>query len=234
MIWSWRNNKKAYNLKDTAANLGVFAGYQLTKVLLFGLQYSLLSFISTYAIFHFEHSATVFILTFIVVDFVYYWYHRFSHKVKFLWAFHLIHHSSIFFNLTVAYRLNWLNSLLSPFILVPLVLLGFPFEYILLGFALNLVYQFFLHTEAVRKLGWLEGILATPSAHRVHHGSNDEYIDKNFGGILMVWDRIFGTYEPENEKAIYGTTDGFISNNPLVLNFKGFVDYFKGRMHSKG
>ncbi|WP_339666149.1 sterol desaturase family protein, partial [Maribacter arcticus] len=173
-------------------------------------------------------------LSFVLVDFIYYWYHRLSHKIKFLWAFHLVHHSSLFMNLTVAYRLNWLSALLTPFVVAPLVIVGFPFEFVIASFAVNLLYQFFLHTEAIGKLGFIEGVLATPSAHRVHHGSNDEYIDKNFGGVLIIWDRLFGTYEVEKEKPVYGVTTGFISNNPFVLIFKGFVDFFKGRMNYKG
>jgi sterol desaturase/sphingolipid hydroxylase (fatty acid hydroxylase superfamily) len=137
-------------------------------------------------------------------------------------------------NLTVAYRLNWLSALLTPFVVAPLVIVGFPFEFVIASFAINLLYQFFLHTEAIGKLGFIEGVLATPSAHRVHHGSNDEYIDKNFGGVLIIWDRLFGTYEVEKEKPVYGVTTGFISNNPFVLIVKGFVDFFKGRMNYKG
>jgi sterol desaturase/sphingolipid hydroxylase (fatty acid hydroxylase superfamily) len=234
MFWSWYTNQRAYGIKDTLANLGVFFGFQFTKLLFYGIQLQFLSWLSTFAIEPLPRNWVTFLIGFFVVDFVYYWYHRFSHRIKFLWAFHLIHHSSLFMNLTVAYRLNWLNALITPLVLAPLVLLGFPLEYVILSFAFNLLYQFFLHTEAVGKLGILEGILSTPSAHRVHHASNKIYLDKNFGGVLIIWDRLFGTYTQEQEKPVYGTTLGFISNNPLVLNFKGFFDYLRGRMDSKG
>lgn len=234
VIWSWYTNKKVYGIKDTFANLLIFLGFQFSKLLFYGVQLQLLDFLSTLSLVHLSRTWVTFLAAFLVVDFVYYWYHRFSHRIKFLWAFHLIHHSSMFMNLTVAYRLNWLNALITPFVLAPLVLLGFPLEYIVISFAFNLLYQFFLHTEAVGKLGILEGILSTPSAHRVHHASNPHYLDKNFGGVLIIWDRLFGTYTREQEKPVYGTTLGFISNNPLVLNFKGFLDYLRGRMDSKG
>ncbi|SDQ25814.1 sterol desaturase family protein [Flagellimonas zhangzhouensis] len=234
IIWSWKNDKKVYETKDTLANLAIFAGFQMSKVFLFGFQYATMSYLAQFALLQLKINAWVFLISFIAVDFMYYWYHRYSHKIKFLWAFHLVHHSSLFMNLTVSYRLNWLSALLTPFVVAPLILIGLPFELVAVSFGLNLLYQFFLHTEAVGKLGFIEGILATPSAHRVHHGSNEDYIDKNFGGVLMIWDRMFGTYQPETEKPTYGITTGFISNNPLVLIFKGFYDYFKGKMDYKG
>ncbi|MCB0373368.1 MAG: sterol desaturase family protein [Muricauda sp.] len=234
IIWSWRKNKNAYDTKDTLANLAIFAGFQLSKVLLFGFQYTVMAYLSNFALFQMKSTPFVFFVSFVAVDLVYYWYHRFSHKVKLLWAFHLVHHSSLFMNLTVSYRLNWLSALLTPFVVAPLIFIGLPFEFIAVSFGLNLLYQFFLHTEAIGKLGFIEGILATPSAHRVHHGSNSEYIDKNFGGVFMIWDRLFGTYEPESIKPTYGVTTGFISNNPFVLIFKGFLDYFRGKMDYKG
>ena len=234
MIWSYRNDKHVYELRDTLSNLVIFAGFQLSKLAFFGVELSIGAFFTRHALVHLEENIWVFILCFITVDFVYYWYHRLSHKIKFLWAFHLIHHSSLYMNLTVSYRLNWLSTVLTPFIYAPLLLLGFPIAFVLLSLALNLVYQFFLHTEAVGKLGLIEYILATPSAHRVHHGSNDRYIDKNFGGFLIIWDRLFNTYEAESIKATYGTTAGFIGYNPLKLNFKGFIYLFKSKMNYKG
>lgn len=234
MIWSYFAERKVYEWKDSLANISIFIGFQLSKLFFYGVQLKFMEFIASFAPIKLPTTPVVFISSLIAVDFMYYWYHRYSHKLKFLWAFHLIHHSSMFMNLTVSYRLNWLNAIISPLILAPLVVMGFPIAYIIISFALNLVYQFFLHTEAIGKLGVLEKIVSTPSAHRVHHGSNAIYIDKNFGGILIIWDRLFGTYQPETIKPTYGITTGFISNNPFVLNFKGFVDFFKGKMNYKG
>jgi sterol desaturase/sphingolipid hydroxylase (fatty acid hydroxylase superfamily) len=130
-------------------------------------------------------------------------------------------------NLTAAYRLNWFSALVSPVFFVPAALLGLPADFIAAAYGLNLLYQFFLHTEVIGKLGPIEGIMDTPSAHRVHHGANPLYIDKNFGGVFMLWDRIFNTYQPETEKVTYGLTTGFNSNRPLVLVFHGFRQWFR-------
>jgi sterol desaturase/sphingolipid hydroxylase (fatty acid hydroxylase superfamily) len=234
MIWSWRNDKKVYQVKETFTNLSIMAGFQLSKLFFAGLQIGVLSYTYRYRLFDFEPGMLLFLATFIMTDFVYYWFHRASHVWKPLWAFHLIHHSSPWMNLTTSYRLNWFSALVTPFFYVPMALLGFPPLMIALSVGLNLLYQFLMHTEAVGKLGPLEGVIDTPSAHRVHHGCNDIYIDKNFGGVLMLWDRIFGTYQPETEKVRYGITTGFVSHNPFVLVFHGFIDLFRGRMKHKG
>jgi sterol desaturase/sphingolipid hydroxylase (fatty acid hydroxylase superfamily) len=151
-----------------------------------------------------------------------------------MWAFHLVHHTGSKMNLTTAYRLNWLGALISPIFFIPLALLGFPSDFIVLSYGLNLFYQFFLHTEAVGRLGPLEGLIDTPSAHRVHHGSNPEYIDRNFGGVFIFWDRLFGTYQPETVRPKYGITSGPVGHNPFKLIFSGFVDLLKNKMNYKG
>jgi sterol desaturase/sphingolipid hydroxylase (fatty acid hydroxylase superfamily) len=234
IIWSWKTDKKVYHIKDTFANLSVFAGFQLSKYLFAGYQLALFGLFYQYRWLTFQKSALIFLVTFISVDFCYYWFHRVSHVVKFFWAFHLVHHSSQYMNLTVSYRLNWLGVLVSPLFFIPLALIGLPLDFIVTAYAANLFYQFFLHTEAVGKLGFLEKIIDTPSNHRVHHGRNDHYIDKNFGGVLIIWDRIFGTYQPEDEKVNYGVTTGFAGYNPFVLVFKVFADFFRNRMDYKG
>ncbi|MCW3126461.1 MAG: sterol desaturase family protein [Bacteroidetes bacterium] len=234
IIWSWRTEKRVYDIKDTFTNLAIFAGYQLSKYLFAGYTLAFLGFFYQYRVHTFEKSLLIFVITFFSVDFFYYWYHRASHVIKLLWAFHLVHHTSQQMNLTVAYRLNWFSFILSPFFYVPLALIGLPPIFIVGAYALNLLYQFFLHTEAVGKLGFLEKIIDTPSSHRVHHGSNDLYIDKNFGGVLIIWDRMFGTYQPEEEKVKYGTTKGFAGHNPIVLVFHGFVDLVRNKMYYKG
>ena len=229
MIWSWRQDKKAYQLKETLANVAILAGFQFSKFLLAGYQLALLDFFAGLAPVPLPANGWTFLACFITADFLYYWFHRASHVWKPLWAFHVIHHSSPLMNLTTAYRLNWFNALVSPLFFVPAALIGFPPEWIVISYALNLLYQFFLHTEAIGKLGPVEGILDTPSAHRVHHGRNPLYIDKNFGGVFMVWDRLFNTYQRETEKVQYGIPHGFISHNPLVLMMYGFKDLFRKR-----
>lgn len=234
IVWSWANNKKAYTFKETFTNIAILIGFNLSKFIFAGYQLLLLTWSAKYTLFSLKESWLTFLICFILADFIYYWFHRLSHIWKIMWAFHVVHHSSPLMNLTTAYRLNWLSAIISPLFFLPLAFIGFPPDYIVLSYALNLLYQFFLHTEAVGKLGKLEGIIDTPSAHRVHHGSNKGYVDKNFGGVLMIWDRIFHTYQPETEKVKYGITTGFKSNNPFVLVFHGFVDLFKKRMKYKG
>lgn len=229
VIWSWRHDKKVYQVRETFSNLAILAGFQVSKFLFAGYQLAILSFASRLALFNLPTEPWLFLLTFILADFVYYWFHRASHGWKPLWAFHLIHHSSLFMNLTAAYRLNWFTAIVSPLFFVPLALIGLPVDFIILSYALNLLYQFFLHTEAVGKLGLLEGYINTPSGHRVHHGSNPEYIDKNFGGVLLIWDRLFNTYHPETVKPDYGVATGFISNNPFRLVAQGFIDFVRNK-----
>jgi len=227
IIWSWKNDKKAYDVKETFANLAILAGFEFSKIIFAGYQLTVMGFFSLMAPIKLPHNIWVFLLAFIVTDFIYYWFHRTSHKWLPLWAFHMVHHSAMHMNLTAAYRLNWFSALISPVFFIPAVLLGIPVEYVVGAYALNLAYQFFLHTEVVDKLGAFEGIIDTPSAHRVHHGSNPIYIDKNFGGVLIIWDKLFGTYQPETEKVRYGLTTGFLSYNPFILVMQGFVDLFK-------
>lgn len=232
IVWSWRNDKKVYQVKETFANIGVLVGFQLSKFFFTGYQLAVLGLAAQLAPFQLPRNGWVFLLAFVVADFIYYWFHRLSHVWKPLWAFHMVHHSSPLMNLTAAYRLNWFSALVSPAFFVPAALLGLPPAYIALSYALNLLYQFLLHTEAVDKLGPLEGILDTPSAHRVHHGSNPVYIDKNFGGVLLIWDRLFNTYQPETERVRYGLTTGFVSYNPFVLVLHGFIELYHQTKHT--
>ncbi|MFC3962210.1 sterol desaturase family protein [Nocardia jiangsuensis] len=154
-------------------------------------------------------------LLFLADDLAFYWYHRTHHTVRVLWASHVVHHSSRFFNLSTALRQPWTPFTALPFWL-PLALLGFPPSAILLQQSVSLLYQFFLHTERVGKL-WapVEFVCNTPSHHRVHHGANPEYLDRNYGGILIVWDRIFGTFEPELARVRYGLTTNIATFNPV-------------------
>ncbi|MEO6285800.1 MAG: sterol desaturase family protein [Dyadobacter sp.] len=233
MIWSWKKDKGAYQVKETVSNLAVFAGFQFSKYFFAGYQLGVLGFLAVLAPWKLPHSACVFCLTFLTADFIYYWFHRISHRYKPLWAFHLVHHSAMRMNLTTAYRLNWFSAIISPLFFIPAAVLGLPPDFIVISYTLNLVYQFFLHTEAVGKLGIIEHVLDTPSSHRVHHGSNPIYLDKNFGGVLIVWDKLFGTYQPETEKVKYGLATGFLSYNPFTLVFHGFVSWLVNPVNLK-
>jgi alkylglycerol monooxygenase len=159
----------------------------------------------------------------LTVDFMFYWWHRGSHVVNVLWAVHAVHHQSEDFNLAVALRQPAFEPITWFFFYIPLALIGVPTEVFVAAYALDLLYQFFIHTELVDKLPRpLEWVFNTPSHHRVHHGVQDQYLDKNYGGILVIWDRLFRTFEPEGERVVYGTTVPLESYNPLWCNFQYF------------
>jgi hypothetical protein len=156
------------------------------------------------------------------VDFLYYWWHRWSHEVNLLWAAHIVHHHSEDYNLAVALRQAWFTSATVVPVYLPLALLGLPPHIYFISRALNTLYQFWIHTELVGKLGPVEWIMNTPSHHRVHHGVNEEYLDRNYAGIFIIWDRMFGTFALERARPIYGTTTLINSFNPVWANFHHF------------
>lgn len=163
----------------------------------------------------------------ILADIAYYWEHRFVHRVGFGWATHAVHHSSPYFNISVAYRFGPLDGLMPLAFHLPLALLGFNPIIIFLSEMLVQLYQTLLHTEVVRKLPRpIEAIFNTPSHHRVHHGSNPEYIDKNYAGIFIVWDKLFGTFAPEKAKVNYGITEPINTINPIKVFFFGYKKLF--------
>jgi sterol desaturase/sphingolipid hydroxylase (fatty acid hydroxylase superfamily) len=166
-------------------------------------------------------------VVFVAVDFLYYWAHRTSHEVNILWAGHVVHHSSEEYNLSVALRQSSLHGLLTWIFYLPLALAGVPWQMYVVCWGLNLIYQFWIHTRAVGKLGWPEYVLNTPSLHRVHHGINPKYIDKNHAGVFVFWDLMFGTYQKEEEEPVYGLTVPINSWNPVWANVHGFADIVK-------
>jgi sterol desaturase/sphingolipid hydroxylase (fatty acid hydroxylase superfamily) len=162
-------------------------------------------------------------LLFLADDLTYYWFHRVSHESRLFWASHVVHHSSQHYNLSTALRQTWVPMAYLPFWL-PLLLLGFPPWTVLLAQSWSLIYQFGLHTERVGRLARpLEAVLNTPSHHRVHHGANEQYLDRNYGGILVIWDRLFGTFEPEGERVRYGLTTNVETFNPLRVAFHEYA-----------
>ena len=157
-------------------------------------------------------------------DFIYYWNHRASHESRWLWAMHVVHHSSEHYNLSTALRQSVAESLTVHVPYGLLSLAGVRPALIEQARAINLIYQFWIHTEAIRSIGWLENVLNTPSHHRVHHGSNRAYLDRNHGSILIVWDRLFGTFEPEGEQVVYGLTKNINTFNPLRIATHEWID----------
>jgi sterol desaturase/sphingolipid hydroxylase (fatty acid hydroxylase superfamily) len=230
VLWARWFLPRAYDLRDTACNLAIMVVGTLLKPVTLIFQYALLEVVAPFRLLELPTTTLVFAVTFIVTDFAYYWYHRWSHEVPPLWALHHVHHSSPWLNLTTAVRLSWVARFVAPFYFVCLGLLGLPPEFVTVSLGIGLLYQFPLHTQAVGRLGWFEGrLLNTPSAHRVHHGSNSRYVDRNYAGVLIVWDVLFGTYEPEASPVRYGVRTGFVGHNPVTVQFQPLARLLQGR-----
>jgi sterol desaturase/sphingolipid hydroxylase (fatty acid hydroxylase superfamily) len=212
-------HRRGYERRDTLASLAMGLGnvgvHGLLKVATFGFSV----WLSQFALFDLGNGWWIWLLLIPAEDFCYYWFHRAHHEVRLLWAAHVNHHSSRHFNLSTALRQSWTTPITGPIFWAPLPLLGFSPLHILTAQAVSLVYQFWLHTEHVGRLGPLEWIFNTPSHHRVHHGRNVEYLDKNYAGIFIVWDRLFGTFAPERAPVDYGLTKNLTSFHPVVIAF---------------
>lgn len=202
-----RKQTEPLYLKKTLENIGTGLIALLFDHGFSFLSYPLLQWISGHSLFDIERSPFYFVCLFLVLDFTEYWFHRLSHRVPVMWTAHKVHHQSTVFNLSVGLR----TSVLIPFFNIGfyavIPLLGFDPADLLLFIVAQGIYQLFIHTEAVKKLGYLDLILVTPSVHRVHHGVNEEYLDKNFGKIFVIWDHLFGTYEREIAPVLYGASD---------------------------
>lgn len=220
--------QKERRWKDTGANIAIFFMSELlnkTAFALIGIIFLIpISWLSPFEI---PMNAWTWIAAFFAADFTYYWMHRIEHEHRILWANHSVHHSSQDYNLTIAFRLCIIESAIEWIFLVPMILIGFsPFQ-ALIGLIFVAQYQTWIHTERIVKLGWLDEVFNTPSVHRVHHGSNRKYLDKNYGGVLMIWDKLFGTFQKEEEKVIYGLTKNINTNNPITINFIEYANIWK-------
>jgi sterol desaturase/sphingolipid hydroxylase (fatty acid hydroxylase superfamily) len=209
--------------KDTLANVAIFVAHQVIEK----TAVASLGFVALLPFYYLTPlsipmTGWTWLLAFLAADFTYYWMHRLEHEHRILWASHSVHHSSKDYNLTVGFRLSVVEGLFEWAFLIPMILIGFtPFQAIV-GLLLVAQYQHWVHTERVTKLGWLDEVFNTPSVHRVHHGSNRQYLDKNYGGVLMIWDKVFGTFAREEEKVIYGLTRDINTNNPFKVTFIEF------------
>jgi sterol desaturase/sphingolipid hydroxylase (fatty acid hydroxylase superfamily) len=170
------------------------------------------------------NSLSSWILLWIGTDFFYYWLHRASHRCNFFWLGHSVHHQSEHYNLSVALRQGFWQTMTTWIFYLPLALIGFPTWMFVTVATFNTLYQFWIHTQLIHKMGWFEKIFNTPSHHRVHHGKNQQYIDKNYAGSLIIWDKLFGTFEPEAIQADYGVTEPLDSWNPFYANIKVIKD----------
>lgn len=220
----WHISRKQRSWRETAANFMIMIGNQILDRTPFALIFvGGLYLVSTLISWQIPLTWWSWCLALLLADFTYYWMHRFEHEIRLLWGYHAVHHSSPEYNLSTSLRLAWVESLFEWLFFLPMVLMGFEIEQILAAALTVIIYQTWIHTEMIGKLGWLDIIFNTPSVHRVHHGSNPLYIDKNYAGILLLWDHLFGTYQAETEKVVYGITDPIESHNPIWINFAEFA-----------
>jgi len=222
MIYGRLTGKTRFEPRDTAASLVMGLGNTVSGLMLGGIVVAWFVFVEQFALFDIGWAWYWFVIAFVLDDFVYYWSHRWAHTVRWWWADHVVHHSSQHYNLSTALRQPWLNPLTLKFIFLGswLVLIGFPPAMIAFVAALNLIYQFWIHTEAIKRLpAPIEWLMNTPSHHRVHHATNPRYLDRNYAGVLIIWDRLFGTFEAETdmEEIRYGIVRNLGTHNPLTI-----------------
>lgn len=215
-----RRALRGHRSADTWASLAMGAGNVAISAAVHGALLGAYGWLWEHRLFDLGAGAATFALLFVAEDFTYYWWHRASHEVRVLWAAHENHHSSEYFHFGTALRQSWTTPFTVPLFYWWLPLAGFRPDLLFTQIAISLMYQFWIHTELVDRLPRpLEWILNTPSHHRVHHATNVRYLDRNHGGILIVWDRLFGTFEPEDEPVRYGTTRPLRSVHPLRIAF---------------
>ncbi|QTY27622.1 sterol desaturase family protein [Flavobacterium sp. CS20] len=230
---SRKQNKNLYSSKDFLASLSIGLG----NIFLNGFMK-----IGVFIVFLFFYNLAPikipitwwsFILCLIALDFCRYWAHRLAHEQRFWWSTHVVHHSSEYYNFSVSFRLSWTQNLKIVFFL-PVILMGFHPLVFLIVHQIEVLYQFWLHTELIRKLPKpIEYVFTTPSHHRVHHSTNEKYIDKNYGSTFIFWDRMFGTFQLEEEQPVYGITKPVNSHNPFYLVFHEWIEVFKDLSKSK-
>lgn len=231
-----RKGQRWYNFEDTITNLNLGIGSQatgiLTKLLVLGAYqtvYTHWRFLSL------PEAWWVWPAAFLLFDYIYYWAHRLGHEWNYMWGAHIVHHQSQQFNLSVALRQSWIHNLLSFFMFLPLALLGVPLYMLVLIGAVTTLFQYWIHTKAIRKMPrWFEYIFNTPSHHRVHHATNPQYLDKNYAATFILWDRLHGTFCREQEEPVYGITKPLGSLNPVWANLHFYPELWKGMQREKG
>jgi sterol desaturase/sphingolipid hydroxylase (fatty acid hydroxylase superfamily) len=229
-------HRDLYEFKDAAASLTMGIGNVLVDLFAKFIQFSVLTYLYRFAIFSIGYQWWAWLLLFFGDEFSYYWFHRVSHECRLFWASHVVHHSSQRYNLSTALRQTWTGSFMSFIFWIWLPIIGFAPVMIMTMKAISLLYQFWIHTELVRSLGPFELVLNTPSHHRVHHGSNLRYIDRNHGGTLIIWDKFFATFEPENpaDPVQFGLTKNIHTYNPFRIAFHEWYEMFRDAAGAPG
>jgi sterol desaturase/sphingolipid hydroxylase (fatty acid hydroxylase superfamily) len=225
-------------MKRFPTNIALVIGFVIINILFKGIIWLIYEFIYAHRIYSFHISTLVIVvICFIADDFTYYWFHRLSHQIRFLWASHVVHHSSEEYSLlTAGLRHTWTGNFSGTFLFwVWMPFVGFNPAMVLIIKSVSIIYQFWIHTETINKMpAWFETLFNTPSHHRVHHGSDLIYLDKNYAGTLIIWDKIFKTYQPEKFTPQYGLTKKLNTANPFVIAFHEWISMFKDLKKSKG
>ena len=226
-----RRRERAFAFHDSVNSLSCGVGQQVIGLLTAAAKAA--GYALVYERFHqttiSPRSPLAWVALLFAVDLAYYAYHRASHRVNFFWATHAVHHQSEEYNLSTALRQSWFTSFTSWIFYLPLAVIGFPTAMFVAMYTLNTLYQFWIHTRTIHRVGFLEAFLNTPSHHRVHHGTDPVYIDKNYAGIFILWDRLFGTFQQEVREPVYGTVEPLASWNPFWANLEPWAHLF-GRM----
>ena len=223
-----------YEFKDAATSIAMGLGNVILGLISKSLVLTVFLFFYKFRLFTIPFAWWSWILVLFAEDFCYYWFHRTSHENRLFWASHVVHHSSLKYNLSTALRQTWSGSFYSFIFWIPLILLGFHPVMVLVQISVSLLYQYWIHTELIHKLpNWFEAVFNTPSHHRVHHATNPQYLDRNHAGIFIIWDRLFGTFEPEIEKPVYGLVKNINTYNPVKIAFNEWIQMFKDAFASK-
>lgn len=234
--WYWRSRRPGmYTLVDTTSNAALALMHQGADLLAWAATIGLFHAVYQVRLFDVPANAWGILLLVIAQDFFYYWFHRAHHRIRWMWASHVTHHSSERLNLSTAFRQSLTYPVSGMWLFwLPLALLGFEPTHIVAVVAINLGFQFFVHTQAIGRLGFLEHVFNTPSHHRVHHARNPRYIDRNYAGVLIIWDKLFGTFVAEDpaDPCDYGIVGQVHSHNPLTLTFHEWRDMFRDAARS--
>ncbi len=227
ILFNTKNNLDIYDKKDTYANITLIIG--LLAFSFFGriIIYYYFDFFYQHRFYEIPVTWWAWILLLFADDFTFYWHHRWHHEIRILWAVHVVHHSSQKLNLSTPFREPWIIALYYNVLWFWLPLIGFQPWMVICMVSINQIYQFWTHASFIGKLGFLEWFMNTPSHHRVHHASNVQYLDKNHAGIFIIWDRIFGTFQEEKEKPLYGITNNINFYNPIKINFHEYGSIWK-------
>ena len=227
--------QNVFKFDSSIANLSIGIAERLLNLFLTASFYGLFIFVHEhFAIWSIPNHWVVWIVLIFATDLVWYWYHRLGHEINLLWAAHIVHHHSEEFNYSVSARITTLQSVVRNAFWCILPLAGFHPAMVMTILILHGTYSFFTHTQLIRTLGWLENILITPSHHRVHHSSNEIYLNKNYGDLFVFWDKLFGTFQKEQEKPVYGLTHPLKSHSFIWQHFHYFMEIFYAVSHTKG